>query len=416
MSSIEIRIPQLGEGLQEARLVSFLKQPGDPVAQDEPIYEMETDKAVMEIESPAAGVLEEWTARIDDVVPIGAVVGSIAVEDAGTRGRGDTERGRGGEGARGQENTPTPNAQRPTPDLRNAAIPPRTRAYAKEKGLSEGELMRLAQEAGGRLLPEAIDRYLAGNAGSQSEESSTPYTLHPTPSFTDVPLPPRQRTLVYRLQRSAQEVIPATMWMPVGWEAVEAVRAQFKRSAARDNGSLPSQFLLFAWCVTQAAKDHPRFRAALVSDTALRQYDHLHLGIAVARPDDELIMARVPGADALPFETFISAAKAAIRRARDGEDQSSDAMQLSVTNMAAARVRMGLPVVVAPAASTLFVGEVYEEAYPLPDGGCGFHRVANMVLTFDHRIVNGVGAARFLADIRRRVEGLREEFADLFHS
>src|SRR5215471_8550341 len=80
MAEVEIKIPQLGEGLQEARILRFLKQPGEAVAQDEPIYEMETDKAVMEIESPAAGVLEAWTAKEDDVLPIGATIGRINTE------------------------------------------------------------------------------------------------------------------------------------------------------------------------------------------------------------------------------------------------------------------------------------------------------------------------------------------------
>src|SRR5256885_31257 len=78
MATVEIRIPQLGEGLQEARLIRFLKQPGDSVARDEPIYEMETDKAVMEIESPTAGILEVrrngdtkvlWRGRIQGRAP-----------------------------------------------------------------------------------------------------------------------------------------------------------------------------------------------------------------------------------------------------------------------------------------------------------------------------------------------------------
>jgi pyruvate/2-oxoglutarate dehydrogenase complex dihydrolipoamide acyltransferase (E2) component len=67
-------------GLQEARIVRFLKQPGDSVERDEPIYEMETDKAVMEIESPSAGVLESWEARENDVLPIGEVVGKLQTE------------------------------------------------------------------------------------------------------------------------------------------------------------------------------------------------------------------------------------------------------------------------------------------------------------------------------------------------
>src|SRR5213079_2141015 len=85
MAIVEIRIPQLGEGLQEARLIRFLKQPGDAVARDEPIYEMETDKAVMEIESPTAGILEAWDAAEDDVLPIGAVIGRIDSDGAPTK-------------------------------------------------------------------------------------------------------------------------------------------------------------------------------------------------------------------------------------------------------------------------------------------------------------------------------------------
>src|SRR6185369_8158169 len=81
MASVEIRIPQLGEGLHEARIIRFLKQPGDAVKQDEPIYEMETDKATMEIESPATGVIAEWTAKEDDVVLIGAPIGRIDVAE-----------------------------------------------------------------------------------------------------------------------------------------------------------------------------------------------------------------------------------------------------------------------------------------------------------------------------------------------
>src|SRR5436309_10110284 len=90
MPIVAIKIPQLGEGLQEARLIRFLKKPGDSVAQDEPIYEMETDKAVMEIESPTAGVLEAWEANEDDVLPIGAVIGHINSDGAGSAKQAST--------------------------------------------------------------------------------------------------------------------------------------------------------------------------------------------------------------------------------------------------------------------------------------------------------------------------------------
>ncbi|MFN3689870.1 MAG: biotin/lipoyl-containing protein, partial [Fimbriimonadales bacterium] len=74
MAIVEVVVPQLGEGLQEVRVIRFLKQPGDRVERDEHIYEMETDKANVEVESPYAGVIVEWLAKEGDILPIGAPI------------------------------------------------------------------------------------------------------------------------------------------------------------------------------------------------------------------------------------------------------------------------------------------------------------------------------------------------------
>jgi len=81
MPIVAVRIPQIGEGLQEARLVAVLKQPGDKVLRDEPIYQMETDKAVMDVESPYEGILTEWLADVDAILPIGGEVARMDVAE-----------------------------------------------------------------------------------------------------------------------------------------------------------------------------------------------------------------------------------------------------------------------------------------------------------------------------------------------
>ena len=416
MAAVEIRIPQLGEGLQEARIVRFLKQPGESVQRDEPIYEMETDKAVMEIESPAAGVLTVWNAQEDQVLPIGAVIGRIETDGVGCQDVAQAALNESYSGDRRTASAPAPDsalatevpvdsAQTPERTLRNQFVAPRTRAYARQKGVSDEDLERLAQASEGRLLPEAIDRFLEDKGGRKPELASAPTADKSGSGYQDVALPPRQRTLVYRLQRATQEVIPATMEMPVGWSAIEAIRSQLKQSGGVRAEA--TQFLLFAWCVAQASRNFPQFRSSLQSADTVRVYEHLNLGIAVARPEDELLMARVDSADSLELDEFVAAAQIAIKTARDGQDQTTDTMQLSLTNMAGAGVRMGIPIIAAPAIATLFVGEVFDEAYPLAGGGIGFRRVANMVLSFDHRIANGIGAAKFLSEIRDRVEGLK---------
>ena len=81
MPVISVRIPQLGEGLQEALLVDFLKKPGDTVKRDEPIYVMETDKATTDVESPYAGTLVEWTVETGSVLEIGAEIARMEVAE-----------------------------------------------------------------------------------------------------------------------------------------------------------------------------------------------------------------------------------------------------------------------------------------------------------------------------------------------
>ena len=184
MAIVEVIVPQLGEGLQEVRVMRFLKQPGERVARDEHIYEMETDKANVEVESPYAGVLVEWLAKEGDILPIGAPIARMEVEGAV-------------EVAPPAAHAPAPAAPAPSPaparepvavgERLELVIPPRTRAYARQKGISEEELRRIPAASGNKLMPEDIVAYFVGRTGDGAAE------------YVDYPLPPQQRTFIYRL-------------------------------------------------------------------------------------------------------------------------------------------------------------------------------------------------------------------------
>jgi pyruvate/2-oxoglutarate dehydrogenase complex dihydrolipoamide acyltransferase (E2) component len=251
-------------------------------------------------------------------------------------------------------------------------------------------MARLAAQTGKKLLPEDVDRFLA-TIGAGSDKLA----------FDEVDVPANQRTLVFRLQRGAQGVIPATLEMAAEWSRIESVAAALRRDQGE---AAPSKFVLFAWCVAQAAKGHAAFRSSVPSDSALRRYKHLHLGIAVARAEDELLIARVEAVDALAFPEFVASAREAIERARAGEDQAADPMQIILTNLARTGARFGTPVLAAPSVATIYAGAPYDEAYPLQGGGVGFRRIAHLVMTFDHRAANGMGAAAFLGEVRQRCE------------
>ena len=372
MGIVSIRIPQIGEGLQEARVVGFLKNPGDRMTRDEPIYQMETDKAVMDVESPVDGVLVKWLVAPDDIVAIGAEIARVESESA----------------------VPEANQTAPQIDVSvaetrptRAVMPPRTRAYATEKGLTEAQLEALATQYE-KVMPSHIDEFLAEKPRRRS--------------FTDSPVSGKQRILNSRLQRGAQVVVPGTIMIAVDWGGIDREKARLKKS----NEELrPTSFSLFAFCVALAVKSHPKFRTALVGDDVFRTYEKLSLGIAVSLTGDELALAVIEGADQLSWPEFLEGYRIAIDRARDGHDQAHEAVTISLTNMQSYGLRDAVPVVVPPAAATLFLGECYLAAHE-EKSEITTRRTCNLALTFDHRVLNGVGAAQFMAEIRENVENV----------
>jgi len=394
MPTIAVRIPQIGEGLQEARLVAVLKHPGDKVKRDEPIYQMETDKAVMDVESPYEGVLVEWLATVDTVLPIGGEVARMEVLD----GVKEMEVHGAPAGAAHTEEAMAVASSGAQTSSRNASIPPRTRAYAKEKGLSDAELASIPS-ASGKLMPSDVDAYLSGArqpAARQTESAGGP--------FTEAPVNQKQRVLSSRLVRGSQLVVPGTITVVTNWEPIEKLRAHFKASGG---DSQPSAFTLFAFAVARALKDHAIFRSTLRGEDTLRTYEHASLGIAVARPGDELVLAVVEEADALDWKGFSERTRARIHEAREGKDQANEAVTISLTNMQAFGLRDAVPVVVPPSVATIFLGEVFN-ALDDQSSEVKLRKVVNLVMTFDHRLLNGVGAANFLNDVKTHVEGIEK--------
>jgi pyruvate dehydrogenase E2 component (dihydrolipoamide acetyltransferase) len=380
MPLVSLRIPQIGEGLQEARLVAFLKKPGEHVRRDEPIYQMETDKAVMDVESPFEGTLIEWLANEDEILAIGAEVGRIDAE-----GEVQEMTVHGAPAAAAMAPTP-PESAAPT-SARLAGVPPRTRAYAKEKGLSDEDLATVPA-AGSKLMPSDIDAYVAGGAETLGK------------GYSETPLSQKQRLLNSRLVRGSQLVVPGTMSMVIEWGPIERIREQTK-SAGGD--FQPSIFTMFAYCVAQTLKDFPMFRSSLVGDDKLRTYENASLGIAVSLPGDELVLAVVEKADALDWRSFAQAARDRIDLARTGKDQANESVTISLTNMQNFGIRDAIPVVVPPAVATLFLGEVYN-TFDSDSTDPKVKRCANIALTFDHRVANGVGAAEFMKALKQKVE------------
>ena len=384
MPVISVRIPQLGEGLQEALLVEFLKKPGDQITRDDPIYVMETDKATTDVESPYDGTLLEWTVEVGSVLEIGSVVGKMEVA-AGVK---ETPFGHGPAGlAAAASASATGAATTATKTVRSSKvmIPPKTRKYLKEHNLLE--VANEIPATGTKLTPEDVDTYLAGGG---VDVSSDQYAIEP--------LAKSQVILNYRLGRAAKACVPVTIMTDVDWTKVASAREKVR------SGGGPTGFAMACRAVVLALMDHSKFRSSLNADgKSLKVFHNVNLGVAVALPGDEMVTAVIKDANTLSTEDFFAAFSTQIEMARDGKDQADESTTVTVSNIGKAGMRIGIPAIVAPAVATLAIGESFEHPVPVGDS-FKFKTMVTATLSFDHRIANGIGAANFLNDVKAKIE------------
>jgi pyruvate dehydrogenase E2 component (dihydrolipoamide acetyltransferase) len=277
-------------------------------------------------------------------------------------------------------------------DIRERNIPPRTRAYAREKGIGDEELM-VVPSAGPKLMPNDIDAYLENRVAppvSSMEAAPVPAEAEPG-EYTERPLSKQDRTFIYRLKRSAAMVVPAVAKRQMDWGSIRAF-ADARKAAGGEGGVHPTAFQCVAWCIAQAVKEHPKFRSTLIREDTVREFAHLNMGIAVAIPTGELTIAVVRQVDTLGFDAFVRTAQERIQTARAGEDQADETTHLLLTYMGPYEVTDAVPVLVAPAAAVLFIGSAFEQ---------GGKQVVNLALAFDHRLIHGIEAAEFLRTIVR---------------
>ena len=390
MPVISVRIPQLGEGLQEALLVEFLKQPGDTITRDEPIYVMETDKATTDVESPYDGKLIEWTVEPGSVLEIGAEIGKMEVAEGVKEmpvGHGPADAAASAPAGAVSSGSATATQSKPARSSK-VMVPPKTRKYLKELNL----LYAIDQipVTGSKMMPADVDAFVAAGGTFEGGVSSDKFAVEQ--------LPKSQVVLNYRMARGSQACIPVTVMTDIDWSSVAATREKVRA----DGG--PTGFAMACWATVQALKDHSKFRSAMNADgKSLNVFHNVNLGIAVALPGDEMVTAVVRDADKMTAEEFYVAYANQVGSARETGDQADESTTVTVSNIGKAGMRIGIPAIVAPAVATLAFGEAY--AHPVPDGDSfKFKQMITATLSFDHRIANGVGAANFMNNVKANIE------------
>ncbi len=323
-----ITVPIMGEGIRNAKIVSLLKEPGDPIALDDDLCEVETDKAVYPIQSSFAGVMGEWKTKVGDTVDIGQELGTILTGDA-----------------------EAVEAAAPAADV-EASVPSRQ---------------------GGKIAREDTRRYTG---------------IEPALSPT--------------ITRKLSHVIPANLQIDARWDSIR----QARDAAKKKNGKhAPSPSVMIAWTVVRAMEKHAPFRRLILEDDQIIENDDFDLGIAVALEGDRLATAVIAQANKKSWPEFVKFYNETVDATRGGRVDAMNA-PVVITSLGAFGVRAGAPIVVPPSVGTLFVGSAHQELFANGDKNEPAE-VITLSLTFDHRVVNGAGAASFVHEIKEQIEGFR---------
>src|SRR6266540_1784067 len=331
-----ITVPVMGEGIRNAKIVSLLKKPGDPVAPDDELCEVETDKAVYPIQSSFAGVMGEWKTKVGDTVEIGQELGTLFTDEA---------------------------------------------SLAEQfQGAAEVSAPVTAGVDRGRSVPE---REFV-RPGSATPATGIEPALSPT------------------ITRKLSRVIPANLQIDARWHAIQEAREVSKKT---DREQAPSPSLMIAWSVVRAMEKHAPFRRLILDDDQIVQNDDFDLGVAVALEGDRLATAVITNANKKSWPEFVKIYNETVAATRGGRVDAMNA-PVVITSLGAFGVKAGAPIVVPPSVGTLFVGTAHRELIPNKNRNESAE-VITLSLTFDHRVVNGGGAAAFINEIKKQIEGFR---------
>jgi pyruvate/2-oxoglutarate dehydrogenase complex dihydrolipoamide acyltransferase (E2) component len=320
----KIVVPIMGEGIRNAKLVTLLKKPGDKIALDDPLCEVETDKAVYPIESSFAGTMGEWQTEVGATVDIGQELGTILTE-------------------------------------------------------------------GGATVEASVER---NGDSEQTEPAKVRDARKPVPASKGIE-PALSPTIIRKLGR----VVPVNLQIDARWDAIRSAREKAKKKEGK-NAASPS--LMVAWAVVRAMEKHAPFRRIILEDDRIEEHDEFDLGVAVALEDDRLATAVVTHANKRDWPDFVKRYNETVAETRTGRVDAMNA-PLVISSLGAFGVRAAAPMVVPPSIATLFVGSAHYET--IGDGKKSeVVEVITLSLTFDHRVVNGAGAANFVHDVKERIE------------
>ena len=413
----EITMPKLGETVTEGTVGSWLKQVGEPVAFDDPLFEVSTDKVDSEIPSPYDGVLLEILVAAGDTVPVGTVLARIG-EPGAAGGAGSTPAQPAGGGA-------VPAAAKPAPPALGdghggVLLSPIVRRLAAESGIDLSSLAGTG--AGGRIRREDVERAIASGGSRPAAAPAAAAVATRTPAAAAVPAAAaagptdqrvevvpltRMRLIVADLMKKSQNTA-AQVWtsVEVDFDNIERVRGKHKDRFKKEVGASLSYLPFISRAVCDALRAYPTVNSSIdIEAKTMTLHRYVNLGIAVDLDQQGLVVPVVKDADSLNMRGIARriADLAAAARARKLPAADMSGSTFTITNPGPFASYASAPIINQPNTAILCTDGVKRRPVAVGDA-IAIHPTGIIGLVYDHRAFDGSTASLFLLHLRDSLE------------
>jgi pyruvate dehydrogenase E2 component (dihydrolipoamide acetyltransferase) len=425
--AVSVVMPALEMAQETGKLVSWLKKEGEPVRKGEMLLEVETDKAVVEIEAQADGVLGGVRAKVGDVVPVGQTIAWLLKPGEQVPSQSSPQQtGRTGAAAAAPAATAAAPAAAPAPSGR-AKISPKARRLAREHGVDIAGLV--GSGPGGEILaadilgaakaaashppppPAAGTVQAPAAAGVARPVDSRPAASVPAPAAARAPSAPAPATagpadaitsigriMAERTTQSWTTVPHFFVSRDVDATALNGVRQALIPSIEQSHGVKVTHTDLMVKAVARALRKHPRMNASWSNGSIALNAD-INVALAMA-VENAVVTAVIRNADAISVGEVAKQRKELADRARANRLQPADitGATFTISNLGMFGVDAFTAIIVPPQAGILAVGAIADRVVAV-NGMVGVRPIVNLTLSSDHRLIDGARAAMFLQDV-----------------
>ena len=394
--SIEIKAPTFPESVQEGSIATWHKQPGEPVIRDELLVDIETDKVVLEVVAPADGTLKEVLKAEGDVVLSNEVIAQVVAGEVAASAPA--------------AEAPAAETAEPAGDDQEAIASPAARKLAEERGIDLQTITGTGKD--GRITKEDVAGWEAPAAAPAASTAPAPATASETIIAVPagereekrVPMTRMRARIADRLLQVTQTTAMLTTFNEVDMHRIMALRSEFKDEFTKAHNGTRLGFMgFFVRAATEALKRFPAVNASIDGDDIV-YHGYQDIGVAVST-EKGLVVPVLRNAENMSVAEVESTIAEFGAKARDGKltIEEMTGGTFTITNGGVFGSLLSTPILNPPQAAILGMHSIKER--PVAENGQVVIRpMMNLALSYDHRLIDGKEAVRFLVAIKEMIE------------